>query len=227
MARGRLTRVYTAKKRTGKPSKAVKNYVQRRVQSMGEMKHHRVYRTAELETTTTPDTDCLSTISQGDARGNREGKQINARGLTVRYQLNPDSSNNAGDSVRVIIWQFKGDSADKNPETDPNTEQIIWENNDNFFAQLASPFRKDLKDYKILWDKHHKIPVVGNVALGNDERYQVVRIPAKKLLNNIRYNSGSNFGTNQIYLTVLGSIASGGNLGTRMNYSSELAFKDL
>lgn len=225
MARGKLVRVYSSKKKV--PEKT-KRYVSRRIARVGEMKHYEINPSTLLETTNGTTTVALSGIAQGDTDENREGVRIDARSLHVNYYLSPDTANVTGDRVRVIVWQFKGNSADLDPTGAGNTDGILFESGTNSVTRIISNFKKDVKDFRILWDRTHALPTYANAGCsGKDEQIQRVKIYSKKLLNQLRYNSGASTGENMIYLSYLGIAAAGGNASTNINYNSQLNFKDL
>lgn len=216
-------------KKAKKASQAVKSYVDRRLKSLGEMKHHFVGRSTAFESTNQSRTVVLSEVAQGDSRLSREGKEIDVRGLQVRYYCDP-SANCTGDRVRIILWQFKGNTADVTVVGDSGQcDEVLFEQSTSAYTRLASPFKQDVKDYKILYDKMHIIPAFAsdNYRSHSDQRMVVVNIAAKKLLNKIAFNASANTGTNHIFLTVLGNLASGTTASTSINYSAMMSFKDI
>lgn len=176
MAGGKMIRV-TGRRSRRKSKLVTKKQVQRMIVRAGEQKRFDI--AIDQTSSTAGEVVALSDVIQSLTQIGRAGLKIHPVSFEMRYDVLIGDTTNL---VRVIVLQWKMDTADTGPPTISNILQDV----DPFDALNSAYQFSERKKFKILYDRRHKLS-----STGEQQALGFVRIKAKDLLQEINYNTGS------------------------------------
>lgn len=187
----------------------VKRIVKRQVMSMNEWKHHVLDVPGDAISTSGQVTD-LSAVAQGDTDVTRDGDEINAHSISIRYSWTcPDTTN----VVRVIIFQWL-------PDSTPVIANIL--NPLTAGLETESHYNTDKADqFKILFDKTQ---VSYQAVSAQNHSPPYVRRKLRLRKKKIKFNAGATDGSGKVYLLAL--TDSGVTTHPTLYFESRLNFMD-
>lgn len=158
----------------------------------------------------------LTAIAQGDTDLLRTGDEVRPRRVEFNYFLQCKSTSIGPDLCRVILFQYKENSAIALP-----TKSTIIQSTAT--ANPLQPYNNDhLPAYKILYDHTVSLDDFSNSKSIYQRR---VVIPESKLLKKITYQGGaSTEGFNNIYLYAWGATAAGTG-SSQLSWYSRIHFE--
>lgn len=192
---------------TEKQAKAVKSLARKEFKRNVEFKHYTAYNSISVSTTATL-TD-LSVITQGDTDTSRDGDELRATTISMRYYVAGYDDTNF---VRIILFQW-------HPDTTPIVADIL---NAVVTAGFLANYEVDrAENYKIMYDRTHA--VVANYSGQQNTSnfvYKKLRIPRPKM----KFYNATAVGTNKIWMLTISDSSVAAHPGVAIN--TKLNFYD-
>ncbi len=211
MAR-RFRRFRNGKKLNKREVKQVKNLISR----VQEKKHRLEYSTGSSAHSTGQIIDLLD-LSQGDTNYTRDGDELMLKSLKFRFHLLRESGSTLGDSVRMILFQWKPDNA----QDVPTIGQIL---EDSTNVPYLSPIDTHHKDkFNVLMDR---LTLLSPLGTTNERKSFWKTVNMKRVIKRVRYNPGASTGKNLVYLMLIGTQSSAGAEETFVRYYGDISFSD-
>lgn len=206
----------------------VKQYVRRQIRKGTEHKYKDTQQSA-VDVTSTVNFIDLSAISQGDGINNRDGDACKPFQLQLKAQIVRDSGSTADtwDNVRIVLFQWKPDSAIDAPGA---LSDLFHGSGTNTHLCLPHVDQSLKKKFNIFYDRLFTLTDRNGVAIRPIDgrgpyRNISINIFGKRKFAPIFFNAGATSGKGKVYMLVYSTQAAGAD-NSRIYYQSLLHFKD-
>lgn len=216
MPRGK--RKYTSKK----VSKATKQYVKK---TIARKRENKFYESVAVngEATSTITINQLFAPSQGDTVENRNGDDVDLTKIHLTIRQRPDSTHSTQSIYRMLLFQWKADSASDAPTS---TADLISNTATNVGTALSLPLSmvQTSSNIHVLKDVKITMPVYSASDQSTKGIIKHYTIYGKNLLKKVSFNPAVTSGKNLIYIALFDTNAIGS--GVRYDYVCTTHYKD-